>query len=109
MAKNNPLSEAEIINTLSKYLAAYPVDSFGLFGSFSRGDYHQESDIDVLVYFSQPVDLFTFARMSRELAGLFGRKVDLVTENSLHPAFRASIAHDLKLVRISHEKRPALS
>ncbi|NUM33758.1 MAG: nucleotidyltransferase family protein [Candidatus Brocadiae bacterium] len=92
MAKNNPLSEAEIINTLSKYLAAYPVDSFGLFGSFSRGDYHQESDIDVLVEFEPGhTPGFAFFELQDSLSHILGRKVDMNTPNFLSPYFRDDV------------------
>ena len=106
--KENDVPLVEIEEVLRKYLASFPVDSFGVFGSYARGEQNESSDIDVLLRFNQPVDLFTFARMNRELSTLFDRKVDLVTENSLHPAFRENIFHDLKVVKVVHEKRPAL-
>jgi len=33
----------------------YSVKEIGLFGSFSRGDYSEESDIDILVELEKPI------------------------------------------------------
>lgn len=51
-----------------------------LFGSVLRGDFGDDSDVDVLVTF-EPGTRYSFEdmdRMERELAELFGRRVDLV-------------------------------
>ena len=38
----------------------YHVASMGVFGSVSRGEQKEGSDIDILVEFSRPVGFFTF-------------------------------------------------
>lgn len=30
----------------------YPISEMGLFGSYARGDYHKQSDIDILIDFN---------------------------------------------------------
>lgn len=67
------------------------VTRLSLFGSFARDEGDEESDVDVLVEFGRPVGLFEFVRLQRELAGLVGRRVDLVTLNALKPQLRDRI------------------
>jgi predicted nucleotidyltransferase len=44
------------------------------------GEGKPESDIDVLVEFSETKDLLTLVRIERELSEFLGVKVDLLTE-----------------------------
>ena len=66
------------------------IREFALFGSVTRNDFGPRSDIDVLVEFEAEaqIGLLALARLSKELSALFGRKVDLVTVNSLSPYLR---------------------
>jgi uncharacterized protein len=54
-----------------------------LFGSVARGDDRPDSDIDLLVDFSQDSSLFDLMRMSRELEELLGHRVDVVSTGGL--------------------------
>lgn len=54
-----------------------------LFGSVARGDERPESDIDLLVDFTQDSSLFDLMRMTRELEELLGRPVDVVSAGGL--------------------------
>ena len=69
-----------------KTLDTLGVKRFGLFGSFARGSQHPESDIDLLVEFEPGRKSFDgFMNLSFFLEELLGRKVDLVTPESLSP------------------------
>lgn len=61
----------------------WPIHSLALFGSMMRDDATVNSDLDVLVEFAQPIDLFAFLALEEELAGLAGRRVDLVSRRAL--------------------------
>lgn len=63
----------------------------GLFGSFARGDFTPESDVDLLARFSAPKSLLELARIEREIHELLGRPVDLLTEAALSPYLRKRI------------------
>jgi uncharacterized protein len=56
-----------------------------LFGSVLRPDFSPKSDVDVLVEFDQRyrITLFDMVHMQEELETLFGRKVDLISEQGL--------------------------
>ena len=69
----------------------FKVKTIGLFGSFVRDEPDQDSDIDLLVEFYQPIGLFDFIRLKTQFEALLGRPVDLVTPDALHPALRDSI------------------
>ncbi|MFB6158267.1 MAG: nucleotidyltransferase family protein [Candidatus Nanohalobium sp.] len=56
-----------------------------LLGSFARGDAGEESDVDVLVDFSESVSLLGVARLERVISEDIGRDVDIVTENGFSP------------------------
>lgn len=92
------MTRQETIQTIRTYLLQFPVKRVGIFGSFARAEERPDSDIDILVGFAEIIDLFTLVRMHRELAELLHRKVDIVTENSLHPALRREVENDLQII-----------
>ena len=60
----------------------------GLFGSFARDEQNEQSDVDVLVEFEEGQKSFdNFMALAFFLEDLFGRKVDLLTPESLSPHF----------------------
>jgi len=68
-----------------------------LFGSFARGEAGEKSDIDLLVRFSKPKG-FDWLDAAFEIEDALGRKVDLVTENSLSPHLREYVLKDLQVL-----------
>ena len=74
----------------------YQVASLKVFGSVARGEEREASDIDILVRFVRPVSLLTLVRLERELSALFGRKVDLVTEQAISPYIRDAVLADAR-------------
>lgn len=65
---------------------ALGVHRFGLFGSFVKGEQNAESDVDLLVEFKPGEKSFdSFMDLSFLLEDILGRKVDLVTHESLSP------------------------
>ena len=76
---------------LLKLCRRYQVASLKVFGSVARGEEREDSDIDILVQFVRPVSLLTLVRLERELSTLFGRKVDLVTEQAISPYIREEV------------------
>ena len=61
----------------------FKVSSLEIFGSFVRGEQKENSDLDVLVTFSDPPSLFTFIELEDYLSNLLGIKVDLVMKSAL--------------------------
>jgi len=67
-------------------LAVYGVNKIGLFGSHVRNEANENSDIDLLVNIQKEKKTFNnFLSLNYYLEELFGRKVELVTSQSLSP------------------------
>jgi uncharacterized protein len=62
-----------------------------VFGSFARGEETSESDLDLLVEYVPGQSGFAFVEFCEEAERLVGRKVDVVTEKSLHRLVREKI------------------
>ncbi|MCQ2250450.1 MAG: nucleotidyltransferase domain-containing protein [Bacteroidales bacterium] len=76
-----------IIKIISDYFKSQPVLKAWLFGSFSRGEQTEKSDVDILVEFDKDakVSLLDHATMVCDLQDLLHRDVDLVKEGTLKP------------------------
>lgn len=68
------------------------VIEFAVFGSVLRDDFHDRSDIDVLVTLApnHGLNLFDWIDMQQELETLFSREVDLVDQRGLKNPYRRS-------------------
>jgi hypothetical protein len=74
------------------------VQKLSVFGSFARGEDRVDSDIDLIVEFSEPKGLFALVELENRLSDFFGRKVDLLTQRSVSPYMRDSIRRDLRVL-----------
>jgi len=76
----------------------------GIFGSFARGEAKKKSDIDILIEVkAKKFSLFDLIRLEMELEKKLGRKVDLLTYNSIHPLLKKKILSEE--IRIYEEKK----
>lgn len=85
---------------LAEFYRKYRVSRIALFGSVLNDGYRPDSDVDVLVRFhpDAQIGFITFSKMQRELSTMFGRQVDLVTEDGLKSLIRDEIisgSHEL--------------
>lgn len=74
------------------------VEFAAVFGSRVRGEARLDSDVDILVRFSAPVGLYDFIGLEQNLSEVLDRKVDLVSEESVHPYIKSNVAKDLKVL-----------
>ncbi len=72
------------------------ISFLGLFGSYSRGEQKEKSDIDYLANFSRRKSLLDQVRIEREMSNILGVKVDLFTEKSISPYLVAKIKKEVK-------------
>jgi uncharacterized protein len=75
----------------------YSVKEIGLFGSFSEGDFSEESDIDILVELEKPIGWKYFS-LELYLEQVFNRKIDLVTKNALKDQIKNKILNQVNYV-----------
>lgn len=91
-----------LIEQNRKILQGFGVEKIGLFGSFVRSKQKRESDIDLLVKFQKGKKTYrNFINFAWYLEDLFGRKVEIVTPESLSPYIAPYVASEVKYVQIS--------
>lgn len=81
----------DIKNIISLILAEYGVKKAEVFGSFASNNVNENSDVDLLVSMKNPVSLVTFFKLNSLLESALGRKVDLLTPNSMNPRLSSRI------------------
>lgn len=79
-------------------ISSFHVVSMFLFGSVARNEATADSDVDLLVEFSQPVGFFTLARLQIYLEKLLGCAIDLGTPDSLKPYMQDLVMEGAKRV-----------
>jgi predicted nucleotidyltransferase len=65
-----------------------------IFGSFARGEAEPDSDLDVLVDLEPGRNLFDLGGLLMDLQDILGRRVDVVTEGSLHWYIRDRVLNE---------------
>ena len=76
----------------------YNVQELGVFGSYARYEEHDDSDLDILVTFSETPSLLKFIELENYLSDVFGVKVDLVMKDSLKPEIGKQILEEVMQV-----------
>lgn len=72
----------------------YPISELGVFGSYARGDYNENSDIDILVDFNDRVGI-RFISLAHELEDTFKIKIDLVSRGGIKPRYLPYVEKNL--------------
>ena len=78
----------------ARLITKYHLTSIGVFGSFTRDDFRDDSDIDILIEYDQPMGI-EFIDLAGELENLLKRPVDLVSRNGIKPKYFKEIQKDL--------------
>jgi hypothetical protein len=76
----------------------YHIRSIGIFGSYSRKHQTEQSDLDLVVEFDQPIGMMAFVHLKNMISDRLNIKVDLVTPDGLHPLIRDQIMHEVVYV-----------
>jgi predicted nucleotidyltransferase len=89
------------ITSNREVIKGYGVSKIGLFGSFSKGTFTDKSDVDLLVDFIPERKTFdNFMELSFFLEELLGRKVELVTPQSLSQFIGPHILNEVENVSL---------
>ena len=97
---NNSILQVLALN--KQQLTSFGVREIGLFGSFARSEQSDESDIDLLVDIQPEKKTFrNFMKLAYYLEELFGRKVELVTKQSLSPYIGPHILNTVQYAALS--------
>ncbi len=73
----------------------YGVKQIGLFGSFSRNQQDDSSDVDVVVEFERPIGL-RFVDFADYLEGILGRPADILTPDGIRGIRNPEIAQAIR-------------
>jgi predicted nucleotidyltransferase len=84
-------------NALPALKTRYPIEKMGIFGSVTRGDFTDNSDIDIMVEFNDDID-WKFFDLQEELEKLLERKVDLVAEGAMKSHYLPYVKKDLMYI-----------
>lgn len=93
----------ENIEKINYLCRKYKVKNMYVFGSILTSRFNDESDVDLLVNFSNELDYLSYADnildLYADLKDLLGRDVDLVDESSIkNPYFKKQIAQTKQLI-----------
>jgi len=91
---NTQATRKKIINILKNSNASL----IKVFGSFARGDFDSNSDIDLIVNFSDRKSLIDLARIEDDLENSTGYKIRLLTENSISPYILERVNREAKVI-----------
>lgn len=72
----------------------YRISRVFLFGSFARGDYNDQSDIDLRIDKGNMQGMFALCGFYTDLSEALDRKIDVLTTGSLEDSFLQKIKKD---------------
>ena len=84
----------EIKEKILDILKKYGVRRAAVFGSFARGDFRADSDIDLIVELEEGRSLLDLAGLKIEIEERLGKRVDVLTFNSIHPFLKEQIIRE---------------
>jgi predicted nucleotidyltransferase len=80
-----------------KLVEKYPIRTLAIFGSYSRNEQKENSDLDILVEFSSKIGI-KFVDLAEDLENILGQKVDLVSKNGIKEKYYKRISTELVYV-----------
>jgi len=89
-----PKQIQEIKTPLIRVLKKHGVLKAGIFGSFARGDYNKNSDIDILVKVKRGTSLLDIISIEQELKKTLNRKIDLLTYKGINLLLKKQILEE---------------
>ncbi len=88
----------EKIKTAATILQKHGASTVKIFGSYARGEENADSDLDILVEFSERKSLLVLVGIEQELEEKLGIKVDLITPKAVNSYLVDEIEKDAVLV-----------
>lgn len=92
------MSKQEIYNIITDHLKKHSASKIAVFGSYARNEESPDSDIDIIVNFSEKKNLFDLIGLQQDLEETLGKKVDLITESSIKPNRKKYIEKDMHVI-----------
>ena len=86
--------KSKLVTKRDYLFSHYPINTLDIFGSYTRGDEQDDSDIDILVEFNDSIGI-EFIDFAEEIEKLLGFKVDLVSRGGIKDKCYNVIKDDL--------------
>jgi predicted nucleotidyltransferase len=92
------MTRSSVLSTLSAFQRAHSEEfglvRIGVFGSIARGQFSEDSDVDVVVELAKP-DLLLMIGIKQDLEALLGRSVDVVRyRKDMNPVLKQRIEQE---------------
>ena len=87
-----------IKNKISPICKRYGIAKAYLFGSYSRNDAHENSDVDLYIEPGAVQDLFIMSELRLDIMDARGTEVDLISELPESEVFKKNLARDKMLL-----------
>jgi len=93
------LNKSKIKYIIKEILHKNEVKRAAFFGSYARGDYSENSDIDILIEFdNDDKSLLDIIGIKQEIEDKINIKVDLLTYDSINPKIRDNILSNQEII-----------
>ena len=92
------VAKRKLAETLPLLRDRFKVESIGVFGSYVKDQQREGSDLDVLVVFSETIDLLTLVELQNFLTDLLQVKVDITLRQTLKSRIRERILQEVVYV-----------
>ena len=95
------VNQNEILNYLKKnkelFYNQYNIVRIGIFGSFARNEYTENSDIDIIIEMSKGTDNIFEKRLKLKeiISNHFSKPVDICHQKAIKPVFKNIILKDV--------------
>ncbi len=91
----------DIVKTLQNHQKElekeFHLSTIGVFGSYVRNEQTEDSDIDILVDFSEPIGI-QFIDLANTLEKILDHQVDLVSKNGIKQSYLELIESEIQYV-----------
>ncbi len=81
-------------NHKQRLFTDYPIKSMAIFGSYSRKEQNDNSDLDIMVEFKDKIGI-RFVDLADDIENIIGFKVDLVSKKGIKEKYLKAISSDL--------------
>ena len=92
------MNKEELYEKIVQILKNQGARKIAIFGSYVRGEEKPESDIDIIVEFSERKSLLDLVGIEQELSDAVGMRVDLLTEKSISPYLIDRIKKEMEVI-----------
>jgi uncharacterized protein len=84
---------------LDRICKKYAIRELSVFGSYAKGNYTEDSDLDILVDFKslEGITLITLSKIRYNLIDIFKKEIDLVSKDGIRDLIRDEVINSSKV------------